>query len=136
MRIISDFALAVVTIWQEARGEPFAVKLAVAEVIRNRMKLHNKNVCEVVLEPLQFSGWNAHDQSRVPSCMIDDGDIATKESAGAWLESATSDITQGATHFWNPKIASPSWAGQVQNAVILGAMTFGSIPNEGGQSAV
>src|SRR5690242_9293677 len=77
MRLISDTALAAVTIWQEARGEAYAGKLAVAEVIRNRIKeryASDGTVAGTVIRPKQFSGWNSSDSNRIPSLQIDDGD--------------------------------------------------------------
>ena len=42
----------------EARGEPDKAQLAVALVTVNRAKKYNKNLCEVVFEPNQFSWTN------------------------------------------------------------------------------
>lgn len=84
--------LAIVTIWQEARGESYAGKLAVAQVIRNRMLKQYQSdgtVAGTVLRPYQFSGWNTEDGSRVSSALVDrdkDGYIHCKE---AWFESSS-----------------------------------------------
>ena len=125
VRIVSDFALAVVTIFQEARGEPFAGKIAVGEVIRNRAKHSNKTVAEVVLKPEQFSGFNTNDPNRTPSFLIDDGDPVVKECATAWLASETSNLTEGATNYYNPDIATPSWASAMKDPIHIGSHLFG-----------
>lgn len=45
-------------VYFEARGEPDKAQLAVALVTVNRAKKYNKNLCEVVFEPRQFSWTN------------------------------------------------------------------------------
>ena len=86
--LFSDEALAVSTIWQEARGEPFLGKLAVAQVIRNRVLLkYNSDgtVAGTVLAPYQFSGWNTKDPNRVISVLIDTDDPVVDACRTAWL---------------------------------------------------
>lgn len=61
---LSDDALAVITIWGEARGEPPEGKAAVASVIKNRMKNRHQSdgtVRGTVLKPKQFSMFNPGD---------------------------------------------------------------------------
>lgn len=116
MRLISEEALAVVTIMQEAEGEPYLGKLAVAEVIRNRM---NKNyasdgtVSGTVLRPLQFSGWNAKDPGRIRSVRADSDGAIVKDCIRAWNEArAGSNTVHGAVLYYNPSIVkeTPDWA--------------------------
>jgi len=86
--LFSDEALAVSTIWQEARGEPFLGKLAVAHVIRNRtLRKYNSDgtVGGTVLSPYQFSGWNTKDPNRVSSVGIDTDDTVVDACRTAWL---------------------------------------------------
>lgn len=86
--LFSDEALAVSTIWQEARGEPFIGKLAVAQVIRNRVLLkYNSDgtVAGTVLAPYQFSGWNTNDPNRVVSVLINTADPVVDACRTAWL---------------------------------------------------
>ena len=86
--LFSDEALAVSTIWQEARGEPFLGKLAVAQVIRNRVLrkyTSDGTVAGTVLSPSQFSGWNTEDPSRALSVMLDTDDPVVDACRTAWL---------------------------------------------------
>ena len=79
--------LAAVTIWQEARGEPIEGKIAVAQVIRNRMnrKFHSDGtVAGTVLKPYQFSGWNTQDSNRVLAALVDTDDDSYVECVSAW----------------------------------------------------
>lgn len=126
MRLVSDFALGVVTIWQESRGEPYAGKIAVGEVIRNRAKATGKTIAEVVLAPLQFSGFDTHDPNRIPSFLIDDTDTVVHDCANAWLASETSNLTQGALNYWNPDLVSPPWAASIADPIRIGHHMFGS----------
>jgi hypothetical protein len=52
---LNDSEAAVLTIYGEARGEIFAGKQAVAQVIANRAAKHKQNIKEVVYAPNQFS---------------------------------------------------------------------------------
>lgn len=116
MRLITEESLAVVTIYQEAQGEPYAGKLAVAEVIRNRM--HQKyasdgTVSGTVLRPLQFSGWNARDPGRIRAVRLDSEDWIVKDCIRAWHEAiAGSDLVRGSVLYYNPSIIAdtPEWA--------------------------
>lgn len=120
MRLISEEALAVVTIMQEAEGEPYLGKLAVAEVIRNRMnKLYASDgtVSGTVLRPLQFSGWNAKDPGRVRSVRADSDGAIVKDCIRAWNEArAGSNTVHGAVLYYSPSalkamgIPEPDWA--------------------------
>jgi len=87
-RLISDEGLAVATIWQEARGEPFLGKLAVAQVIRNRMdRKYNSDgtVAGTVLAPYQFSGWNTKDPNRPISGSLSSEDGVVASCRDAWF---------------------------------------------------
>lgn len=123
MRVIPDNALAVVTIYQEAQGEPFDGKVAVAEVIRNRMRkkyASDGTVAGTVLRPLQFSGWNAKDQhdplnrARSRSLQIDDSDPIVADCVRAWVMAVHggSDTVKGAVLYYNPAgvNGTPEWA--------------------------
>lgn len=120
MRVISEESLAVVTIMQEAEGESYLGKLAVAEVIRNRMnKLYASDgtVSGTVLRPLQFSGWNAKDPGRIRSVRIDSDGAVVRDCIRAWNEArAGSNTVHGAVLYYSPSalkamgIPEPDWA--------------------------
>ena len=114
-RLLSDDALAVATIWQEARGEPYAGKVAVAEVIRNRTVEHYQSdgtVAGTVLRTFQFSGWNSGDPNRIKAAKIDDDDPIVQDCLKAWHEAVQgSQTVNGALLYFNPAIvAEPAWA--------------------------
>lgn len=119
MRLVSEDTLAIITIFQEARGESWEGKLAVAEVIRNRMRQKYSSdgtVSGTVLRAFQFSGFNTQDPNRIPSFRIDGDDPVVKECEKAWKESEQtleirSSITKGAVLYYNPTIViqKPKW---------------------------
>ena len=127
MRLISEDALAIVTIWQEARGEPYEGKLAVGEVIRNRMKRNyfsNGSVSGTVLRDYQFSGWNVGDPNRISSIQIDDSDATVRECISSWKESNNSTFANGAVLYCNLHLAHPSWAKPEKMVAEIGNHTF------------
>jgi len=77
-----DARAAATAIVGEAAGQPFAVKLAVAEAIRHRGTLQG------------VYGLNAAHNATEPARVW-------KDARRAWAQSAHTDITHGATHFGN-----------------------------------
>ena len=122
MRLISDEALAVATIWLEARGESLDGKIAVAEVIRNRTArkyASDGTVAGTCFAPLQFSGWNSLDKNRAAALQLDDADPTVAECLDAWLRAAQGSArTDGAVCYLNPDVTRdqrgdgtlPAWA--------------------------
>ncbi len=56
--------LLALTVLGEARNQPYQGKVAVAQVVRNRMNAKGTSVADTVLAPWQFSCWNAADPNR------------------------------------------------------------------------
>jgi spore germination cell wall hydrolase CwlJ-like protein len=131
MRVVADEAWAVLTIWQEARSEPQDGRVAVAEVIRNRLaKKYNcsgKSVADCVLAPLQFSGWNSHDPNRIFAATIDDDDPIVAQCYDAWnaAQSGTT-VAHGALLYLNPAIAvsPPPWVAACVEVARIGRHVF------------
>ena len=127
MRVISDDTIAALNIWMEARGEPFQGKVAVAEVMRNRLKSGRwgKTIVQVVLAPYQFSGWNTNDSNRIQALLLDDSDPQYQECVRAWNTSkASTNFARGALYYFNPKLAAPSWAKPQNLLVTIGNHQF------------
>lgn len=127
--LIQPDALAIVTIWQEARGESYAGKCAVGEVIRNRMKRgysSDGTVAGTVLKPWQFSGWESGDVNRIKSLKIDDLDPLVRECIKAWNESKLSTYANGAVLYCNLNAVQvrPGWARDDKRVAEIGAHTF------------
>lgn len=120
MRLITEESLAVITILQEAAGEPYAGKVAVAEVIRNRMLkkyASNGTVSDTVLRPKQFSGWNTGDPGRIRNIQADSESQVVRDCIRAWNEAlAGSNTVNGAVLYYSPSALkelgwpTPDWA--------------------------
>jgi len=113
MKLINPDSLAIVTIWQEARGEIYEGKVAVGEVIRNRMGRNYSSdgtVPGTIARPYQFSGWNPLDPNFLPSLKIDDSDPTVIDCIRAWHESKTTTYAKGAVLYCNMLLAHPYWA--------------------------
>ena len=129
MKVIPDDALGILTVWQEARGEPYQGKVAVAEVIRNRMSRNYSSdgtVAGTVCRPYQFSGWNFNDPNLIKSLKIDDTDPVVIECARAWCESAKTNHTKGAVLYCNlgTVAKAPSWAKVENRVAVIGQHSF------------
>jgi len=124
--------LMAMCIWGEARGEPWEGKLAVANVIQNRVNRHSwygKNHREVILKPYQFSSFNKRDKNRRKMLYpLKYSDLET------WLEcfvagelvlaSKVPDPTHGATHYFADYIKLPKWAEEMQFIKQIGHHRF------------
>ena len=114
MRLIPDDVLGIVTVFQEAEGEPYEGKVAVAEVILNRTRkkyMSDGTVAGTVLRRLQFSGMNSDSANRIRSFKIDSDNHIVQDCIRAWSEAkAGSELAGGSLHYYNPRLASPSWA--------------------------
>jgi len=128
MRLISDDTLAAVTIMQEAEGEPYEGKVAVAEVIRNRTArkfFSDGTVAGTVLRPLQFSGMNSGSSNRVRTFKADDSSPIVQDCIKAWAAAlAGSNTVQGAMHYVNLDIVRPSWVDQLRFVGKIGQHSF------------
>lgn len=128
MKIISPDALAVVTIFQEAQGEVYLGKVAVAEVIRERMRRNYSSdgtVAGTVLRPWQFSGFNTDDPNRVRSFNIDDSNPIVIECIRAWNESRSTNYSKQAVLYCNLAIIKrPAWAIEAKKVAVIGAHSF------------
>jgi len=102
--------LLALTVLGEARNQPFQGKVAVAQVVRNRMDAKDMTVAQVVLAPWQFSSFNPGD----PNLTLIQDTVAKQagniQPPGLWeecLQAAESalgtprevDPTGGASHY-------------------------------------
>jgi len=122
----SDEALAALTVYLEAGGESFAGKLAVAAVIRNRMRLRynsDGSVQGTVLKPWQFEPWNTRSPNHVA---LDLSRKSMRDSLLAWLLVQDGrNIVDGAVLFYNPTLVqSPHWAKVTRKVAAIGGHEF------------
>ena len=128
MRLVPADLWAVMTICQEAAGEPYEGKVAIGEVIRTRMARRygsDGTVEGTVLRAWAFSGWNTTDPNRIRCARIDDTADWVADSVRAWAESATSMLTRGAVLYFNPAgCQTPTWAQGKDPVVVIGNHHF------------
>jgi spore germination cell wall hydrolase CwlJ-like protein len=130
MRLIPDDVLAWITVWQESRGESDEGKLAVAEVIWNRMRTRYSSdgtVAGTCLRPWQFSGMNTDDPNRIPSFKLDTDDPVVQACRAAWdLAKAGSHTVSGAVLYLNAKIVPklPAWVAKSKKVATVGNHDF------------
>ncbi len=128
-------ALAALTVYFEAAGESFAGKLAVAAVIRNRMKLKYQSdgtvkgtVKGTVLKARQFQPWSTRNPYHIP---LDLKKKSMRDSLLAWrLVQDGRNVVDGAVLFYNPKLVrTPYWATVSQRVSTIGGHEFYTPPS-------
>lgn len=126
--------LLALTLFGESRGEPIEGKIAVANVINNRIldKRWPNTLTGVVLQPKQFSCWNEGD----PNCEM----LVKKSKQGmysdrgsAWRECLFAshgvvyryllDNTMGANHYHTISV-NPSWNKGMVETTRIGSHIF------------
>ncbi len=120
------------TLFAEARGEPFRGKMAVAAVIQTRARRSSIPLVETCLKEKQFSCWNG--LKSVPEFYSSGAGIqpadmkARSDCYGiAWVLMTSTREWDYLTHFYNPAIATPSWAGSLRGKHTIGNHVFGYI---------
>ena len=106
------------TIVGEAAGESDEGQAAVAHTILNRFKDGNfgDSLKKVVEAPYQFSTYNSLDQGGNTLHQKSKSSPEYKRAeklVNDILKGKVKDPTEGATHYWNPDVANPSWGDQI-----------------------
>ncbi len=113
----SEKALLAKLVEAEAKDETYTGKVAVAEVVLNRVESNNfpDTISNVVYQEGQFSP-------------VSNGAInqpATQASKDAVAEALNgTSLVNGATFFWNPAIASNRWLESKQTVKVIGGHEF------------
>jgi hypothetical protein len=128
------------TLYGEARGESPEGRLAVACVVRNRMRERRQTAGQVCLARLQFSCWSPAGGAQNYATVME---LADRVAAGtvtlpaytdcliiaeAVLSDAADDVTHGATHYMTIGLfdspACPWWARQMRETERIGRHVF------------
>lgn len=99
-----DYAMTALCLWREARGEGQTGMTAVACVIRNRVMKHNSTYLAEVTKKWAFSSMTAPGDSQLilyPT-VNDAVWITSQLAAQTVIDGDSTDITSGATLYWNP----------------------------------
>ncbi len=136
---LNDKQTLALTLWGEARGEPVEGKIAVANVVRNRMKARNQTAKEVCLAAKQFSCWNGGDRNgqevaMAATIMLLGGSIVPKAQlkecewiADGILVDVVNDNIKGADHYMTLecyRLTRPSWASKMKVIATIGHHIF------------
>lgn len=124
-------------VYHEARGESLAGKSAVAHVVMNRVSSEDypSSICDVVYSAnTDATGFPLRNQCQFSWYCDGRPDEVSLEELDSWRESVevallvmmglTIDPTSGATHYYNPKKASPEWISSFEQTAILGNHRF------------
>lgn len=122
----TDAVLRRMLLYGEARNQPALGMLAILWVCLHRAQKANKGWADIILAPKQFSSFNADDPNRELLLTAADRDrpawIKVDAVCELFEDGITTDPTNGATHYYNPKVVSPAWGrghpGWVETAVI------------------
>jgi spore germination cell wall hydrolase CwlJ-like protein len=128
----SDLEILALTLQAEAGGEGELGMLAAGSVIANRAASgkYGKGISGVIMKPGQFSAWNGVTGYYGGKGGIDMDKVRPSSTALKVARDIISgnyeDVTGGATHYYNPKVASPKWGGEVgDNWFDIGNHRFG-----------
>ena len=119
-----DMACLTRNVYYESRGEPYAGRLAIAQVTGTRVEARQwgRSICNVVYAPIQFS-WTSDPSKRYKS-----------PRNAEWLSSEriVQDYAQGirvkglenATHFHAVSLGRPSWTRRLKPVMTVGNHVF------------
>lgn len=122
------------TLQAEAGGEGYEGMLAAGSVINNRAqsgKYGGNNLRDVIMKPGQFSAWNSVTGYAGGEGGLDMLNMQPSAEAmratDALLSGSYEDPTGGATHYYNPAVATPKWGKQAGgNWQTIGNHVFGN----------
>lgn len=129
-RVIPDDVWGAMTVWCEARSEPYEGQMAVAEVIQRRARLRylsDGTIPGTVLAPYQFSAWNTTDPNRRKAALVDDRDMQYAMCAQAWRDvQAGTEVVPEALMYLNPNAVKrmPPWATPEKFLRVIGQHHF------------
>jgi len=124
--LLDRFLLAL-CVWREARGETLAGKKLVASTVINRVKdaKHRwpNTVSGVVLQPMQFSSFNASDPNAVKFPTSMSGLSEWNDCVQAADEALAGNLTTDANHYHVAGLR-PAWRDETKIVATEGAHVF------------
>ncbi|MBU0959748.1 MAG: cell wall hydrolase [Nanoarchaeota archaeon] len=135
---LADGDLLGLLMYLEGRGEPIEGRIAIANVVRNRVnKSESKSYFAIITAKNQFSCFNSNDPNygigfnmatdmfsgKVPE------DLTRKFQECRWIamgivNNSILDNTKGALYYYNPKVCKPYWAKEMLITTIIGHHNF------------
>lgn len=131
------------TLMAEAGGEGYGGMIAAGAVIANRAATgrFGGDLVGVILSPGQFSAWNRKTGYAKGQGGLDMDNIRVSadayRAADAILSGQYQDPTGGATHYYNPSVATPKWGMSAGGKwVKIGNHVFGSAGGGSGRATL
>lgn len=144
---LPESAIVAITIWAEARAEAIEGRIAVANVIRNRVQAKRRawgtTYRDICLAPWQFSCWTpkggAVNYARVMDTVRLLTDAGSRKRspvlveclwiADGLIDAKFGDNVHAATHYYSPAAmhmpgAVPKWADGLEPVAVIGAHRF------------
>ena len=118
-------------IYFEARSEPLACQIIVAQVILNRV--HQERYPDTIKEVIhQRNNNNVCQYSYFcdgkPDRLVDSrAEIVAYQAASFALEQDAIDFSEGADHYYAHDIVIPYWSRAMKNSFVCGGHTFGKL---------
>lgn len=109
-------------VYHEARGEPFAGQMAVAQVTLRRAQFDERKVCKVVVAPRQFSWTNKRQPKPTERAAWGRAVLAAKKAL-LWAKGVGPDHSNGATHF-HARYVKPYWSRVGTRVAVIGGHYF------------
>lgn len=117
-----DIQDVIKTLIAEGIGEGEEGMRRIAETIITRGQQRGLTPAQVVRERAQYTGYS-HPGPAAVRAQSDPNALSAAQAAWA-LAQGPDDPTNGANHYWNPNIVSPSWAGKMTSLGQYGNHAF------------
>jgi len=118
------------TLYGECRGEPHKGQIAVAWVIRNRLKRPKRfarTIAGICKQSFQFSCWNSGDPNRAKLDALPANDATLLKLRAVCIDvlgGFVEDPTDGAQFYYATSIPAPAWADGHEPSVVIGRHAF------------
>lgn len=120
-----------INLWHEARGTNLEEYYAISNVVMNRVNSNRfpSDVCEVIVQPSQFSWTLVHDldlpklENPIDERAWDEIVLFSKWFLDAYYSGGTYDITNGSTHYAKHEI-KPYWSKNMDIELISHSHTY------------
>jgi len=130
LKQFSDVSLLARVAWAEGRGEPEIGRIAIVNVVMNRVKKKGwmgHDVRSVLTKPYQFSCLLLSDPNRPKLMAITEKDkiyAGCLAIAAEGLAGTLEDVTGGATSYYAKSIPRPKWAANADPLITIGNHVF------------
>lgn len=131
-KVIQDSYLLAATIWMEGRGEGEKGMEAIMNVILNTVGRDFNKAASEVLIPNRYSAWRgkknpyqfSQELAKKRRELKDNSFLIALSVVELARTGQLKDTTNGATYYFNPTLANPSWAKKMKHTATIGQHVF------------